>query len=188
MARPPKTDRAAVNSDTLTLRLTPDDRVTLDALVAAKAAELEQDGLEMTAAAYVRGLIRREGRRLFGDTACSCTITKHERQENRACPVHFPKVALVAVPSVAAPPVETKAVPVERRSKPRADDKQVRSLFDRALSKGIKQATISSASGVSQSFLSRWKSGQYGLTDDKLEALSGALASLLQPSLPSVSR
>lgn len=163
MARPPKTDRAAVASDTLTLRLTQDDRVTLDALVAAKAAELEQDGLEMTAAAYVRGLIRREGRRLFGDS-----------------PVKSAPVAALAV--------EEKAPQVERRSKPRADDKQVRSLFDRALSKGIKQATISSASGVSQSFLSRWKSGQYGLTDDKLEALSGALASLLQPSLPSVSR
>ena len=24
-------------------------------------------------------------------SVCTCTITKHERQENRSCPVHFPK-------------------------------------------------------------------------------------------------
>ena len=24
------------------------------------------------------------------EAKCSCTITRHERQENRACPVHFP--------------------------------------------------------------------------------------------------
>jgi hypothetical protein len=24
---------------------------------------------------------------------CSCTVTRHERQENRACPVHFPRAA-----------------------------------------------------------------------------------------------
>ena len=47
---------------TLTLRLTRQDRELLQELVALKAAELVDTGLEATAASYVRGLIRHEAR------------------------------------------------------------------------------------------------------------------------------
>ena len=159
MGRPPKTDRAAVGSETLTLRLTPEDRATLDKLVAAKSAELEENGLDMTAAAYVRGLIRREGRRL------TPTI-------------------MVAAPVAATP---TKP-PEERRKHPRPDDKKVRALFDRVLAKGMQAKEIGRLAGVNPSQLSRWKSGKYGLSDTKLEALEQVLGSLIQPSLPSVDK
>jgi hypothetical protein len=46
----------------MTLRLTSDDRDLLAKLVELDAAELAPQGLEVTAASVVRGLIRREAR------------------------------------------------------------------------------------------------------------------------------
>jgi hypothetical protein len=62
MARPLKQDRSSVATDTLTLRLSPDDRAMLDRLVALRAVELVDEGIEVTAASFVRGLIRREAK------------------------------------------------------------------------------------------------------------------------------
>ncbi len=45
---------------TLTLRLTRQDRDLLEQLVQLRSSELSPEGLEATAAGYVRGLIRRE--------------------------------------------------------------------------------------------------------------------------------
>ena len=61
MARPPKEDRSTVASATLTIRLTPDERATLDALVDAVNEQVAETGARVTAAAFVRSLIRREG-------------------------------------------------------------------------------------------------------------------------------
>jgi len=47
---------------TLTLRLTRHDRELLQELVALQAAEMADTGVEVTAASYVRGLIRHEAR------------------------------------------------------------------------------------------------------------------------------
>jgi hypothetical protein len=60
MARPARRDRAHVVDATLTLRLTSEDRALLDALVGLRNADLAVEGMEATAASYVRGLIRRE--------------------------------------------------------------------------------------------------------------------------------
>lgn len=46
--------------ETLTLRLTHDDRDLLDQLVAMRSKELADDGVEASAAGLVRGMIRRE--------------------------------------------------------------------------------------------------------------------------------
>ena len=62
MARPPREERRSVVDATLTLRLTQQDRELLQELVALKAAELVDTGMEATAASYVRGLIRHEAR------------------------------------------------------------------------------------------------------------------------------
>ncbi len=62
MARPRKQDRSSVATDTLTVRLSPDDRAMRDRLVAHRAAELAEEGIEVTAASFVRGLIRREAK------------------------------------------------------------------------------------------------------------------------------
>jgi hypothetical protein len=78
MARPPKQDRSSVATDTLTLRLSPDDRAMLDRLVAHRAAELADEGIEVTAASFVRGLIRREAkaRGLLDATSGNTTATE----------------------------------------------------------------------------------------------------------------
>jgi transcriptional regulator with XRE-family HTH domain len=64
MARPKKADRASVATETLALRLTEEDRAVLDRLVEAARASVADSGAELTAAGYVRGLIRREAKRL----------------------------------------------------------------------------------------------------------------------------
>jgi hypothetical protein len=60
MARPARRDRTTLVEATLTLRLTTEDRELLKKLVELRSAELSVDGIEVTAASYVRGLIRRE--------------------------------------------------------------------------------------------------------------------------------
>jgi len=62
MARPPFENRRNVVDTTLTLRLTRRDRELLQKLVALRALELVDTGMEATAASYVRGLIRHEAR------------------------------------------------------------------------------------------------------------------------------
>ena len=62
MARPPLENRRNVVDTTLTLRLTRQDRELLQELVALKSSELVDEGMETTAASYVRGLIRHEAR------------------------------------------------------------------------------------------------------------------------------
>jgi hypothetical protein len=60
MARPARANRETIVDTTLTVRLSRDDRDLLEQLVALRSQELVGDGLEPTAASYVRGLIRRE--------------------------------------------------------------------------------------------------------------------------------
>jgi hypothetical protein len=62
VSRPPFENRRNVADATLTLRLTHHDRELLRELVAMKAEELVDSGMETTAASYVRGLIRQEAR------------------------------------------------------------------------------------------------------------------------------
>jgi hypothetical protein len=62
MTRPSTESRRSVADATLTLRLTQHDRELLQALVALQASEMADLGVEVTAASYVRGLIRHEAR------------------------------------------------------------------------------------------------------------------------------
>jgi hypothetical protein len=72
--------------------------VWLDALALLRAAaepeanwrEQEASALEALHAQFADGTMRRRAEEA-AKAACSCTVTRHERQENRACPVHFPK-------------------------------------------------------------------------------------------------
>jgi hypothetical protein len=156
MARPLKTDRDTVATDTLTLRLTPADRATLDSLVAAKAAELASMGVEITAAAYVRGLIRQEANRVHG-----------------------------LAPNPATPSSHPPAPLVERRATPRPaapDENQTRALLDRVLNKGIgiRKSDVCKLSGVDAGQLSKWIARAKGLSDIKLRQLASALEVLDQ--------
>lgn len=49
-------------TESLTMRISPEDRELLDRLVDLRQQELVDDGLEASAASVIRGLIRREAR------------------------------------------------------------------------------------------------------------------------------
>jgi Helix-turn-helix len=61
MGRPTK-DKSGPATETLTLRLTAEDRDLLNRLVALRAEELSDEAGEVTATSYVRAFIRREAR------------------------------------------------------------------------------------------------------------------------------
>ena len=62
MARPRKENRDEVAGETLTLRLTAEERLWLQKLVELRAGELADAGGRVSKASFVRGLIRREAR------------------------------------------------------------------------------------------------------------------------------
>jgi hypothetical protein len=162
MARPQKTDRNTVATDTLTLRLTSADRATLDSLVAAKAAELATMGVELTAASYVRGLIRQEASRSLSATS----------EAGRS----------LSTVQVAAPLAERRATP--RPETP--TENNVRAMLDNVLAKGIKKAEVCRLSGVDAAQLHRWINRKMGLSPFKLSVLATTLEGLVHrgPQMP----
>ena len=155
MARPLNVDRDAVASGTLTLRLTNGDRATLDALVSTAAAKLEESGIQLTAAAYVRGLIRREANQ---------ALEARERADDETRGFMGPR-----------PGWATKLAPLEEPI-----DREVRELLIRvitALGKGA-QTRIADAAKLTQHEISSFKLNRKGMTDAKFYRLKAALESL----------
>ena len=60
MTRRAREDRNSIVDVTLTLRLTREDRMLLDELVQRRAMQARREGMEVTAASFVRALIRNE--------------------------------------------------------------------------------------------------------------------------------
>jgi hypothetical protein len=146
MARPPKQDRSSVATDTLTLRLSPDDRALLDRLVAHRATELADEGIEVTAASFVRGLIRREGKaRGLIDAA--------------GAPVN----------AIDKPPMTAELAP-----RPIGPDK-VRAALHQAIDSGQSQRQIAQRADIDAPRLSRFLAGKGALTEDNLTKLAAAL-------------
>jgi hypothetical protein len=149
MARPPKQDRSSVATDTLTLRLSPDDRAMLDRLVAHRATELADEGIEVTAASFVRGLIRREAKaRGLLDAASTTTATEK------------PGATSAPAPSPAPRPLSPT---------------QVRTALQQAIDSGQTQRQIASRAELDASRLSRFLAGKHTLTEENLAKLAVAL-------------
>jgi helix-turn-helix protein len=146
MARPPKQDRSSVATDTLTLRLSPDDRALLDRLVAHRAAELADEGIEVTAASFVRGLIRREGkaRGLLDPTGAAVNATEQPR--------------MTAEP-------ETRLLSPDK----------VRVALQQAIDSGQSQRQIALRADIDAPRVSRFLAGKGALTDENLTKLAAAL-------------
>jgi hypothetical protein len=148
MARPPKQDRSSVATDTLTLRLSPDDRAMLDRLVAHRAAELADEGIEVTAASFVRGLIRREAKaRGFLDAATGNAI------------------------AIEKPRATSGPAPEPRPLGPT----QVRAALQQAIDSGQTQRQIALRADLDASRLSRFLAGKHTLTEENLAKLAVAL-------------
>ena len=127
----------------------------LDGLVAAAApAAAELSGVDLTAAAYVRTLIRREARRALAEHGAT-SISSRENE-----PVKVPGEAVV------------------RTGRVRGDDKHARAALDKAVLNGIKQNAVCRLVGISPSYLSRWKAGKQKLSETKLNKLLEVLESL----------
>jgi hypothetical protein len=145
MARPLKQDRSSVATDTLTLRLSPDDRAMLDRLVAHRAAELVDEGIEVTAASFVRSLIRREAKaRGLLDAATGNTTTS---EKPRATP---------------EPEVEPR----------RLSPAQVRAALQRVIDSGQTQRQIALRADLDASRLGRFLAGKPTLTEENLAKLA----------------
>ena len=148
MARPLKQDRSSVATDTLTLRLSPDDRAMLDRLVAHRAAELADEGIEVTAASFVRGLIRREAKARGLLDVASGNTTASEK-----------------------PGATSEPAPAPRPLSPT----QVRAALQQAIDSGQTQRQIALRADLDASGLSRFLAGKHTLTEANLAKLAVAL-------------
>ena len=132
-------------TDTLTLRLTKEDKAALDELVEVERVELAARGAAVSLAQYVRGLIR---------TAHAALVAKRQAT---------PPATVPAAPAPTPPAKTTKAAPTE------ADVRR------KLKASKLTQAELSRLTGIDTAMLSRFKSGKKPLSPEKLARLAVAL-------------
>ena len=132
-------------TDTLTLRLTKEDKAALDELVEVERVELAARGVAVSLAQYVRGLIR---------TAHAALVAKRQAT---------PPATVPAAPAPTSPAKTTKAAPTE------ADVRR------KLKASKLTQAELSRLTGIDTAMLSRFKSGKKPLSPEKLARLAVAL-------------
>lgn len=132
-------------TDTLTLRLTKEDKAALDELVEVERVELAARGVAVSLAQYVRGLIR---------TAHAALVAKRQAT---------PPATVPAAPAPTSPAKTTKAAPteVDVRRKLKASKRS--------------QAELARQTGIDPGMLSRFKAGKKSLSPEKLARLSDAI-------------
>ena len=138
-------------TDTLTLRLTKEDKAALDELVEVERVELAARGAAVSLAQYVRGLIR---------TAHAALVAKRQATPPATVP------AAAAAPAPTPPAKTTKAAPteVDVRRKLKASKRS--------------QAELARQTGIDPGMLSRFKAGKKSLSPEKLARLAVALGGL----------
>jgi len=156
MPRKPKAGVAA--EVTLTLRMTDADRALLDRLVAMRAAELVDLGAEeadVSAASFVRGLIRREAK-TKGLIPAAAT----------------PHTAGTAA-ALATPAAESVSAPKDAANE--VDKDRIHAALLRAVERGQPQGQIADRAGINRSALSRFKKTRSRLSADSLRRLEKVL-------------
>ena len=135
-------------TDTLTLRLTKEDKAALDELVEVERVELAARGVAVSLAQYVRGLIR---------TAHAALVAKRQAT---------PPATVPAAPAPTSPAKTTKAAPteVDVRRKLKASKRS--------------QAELARQTGIDPGMLSRFKAGKKSLSPEKLARLADELGRL----------
>ena len=137
-------------TDTLTLRLTKEDKAALDELVEVERVELAARGVAVSLAQYVRGLIR---------TAHAALVAKRQATP----PATVPAAPAAAAPAPTSPAKTTKASPAEAevRRKLKASKRS--------------QAELARQTGIDPGMLSRFKAGKKSLSPEKLARLADEL-------------
>ena len=120
----------------------------LDRLVAYRAAELVDEGIEVTAASFVRGLIRREAKARGLLDAVSGNVTASAKPS--------------ATPEPEAQPRPLSPI-------------QVRAALQLAIDSGQTQRQIALRADLDASGLSRFLAGKHTLTEENLAKLAVAL-------------
>jgi hypothetical protein len=149
-------------TDTLTIRLTKEDRAALDELVEAARVELEPRGVVVSAALYVRGLIR----------------TAHSGMASGApatapAPAATPPATVPAAAPAPTPPARTTPAPSPKSAVAAPTEAQVRRKLQASK---LTQADLSRLTGIDPGMLSRFKSGKKPLSPEKLARLAVALS------------
>jgi len=137
-------------TDTLTIRLTKEDRAALDELVEAARVELEPRGVVVSAALYVRGWIR--------STHAAMVAKRNQRSTYEPA---------------ATPPARTTPAPSPKSAAPPPTEAEVRRKLKASK---LTQADLSRLTGIDTAMLSRFKSGKKPLSPEKLARLAVALS------------
>ena len=136
-------------TDTLTLRLTKEDKAALDELVEVERVELAARGVAVSLAQYVRGLIR---------TAHAALVAKRQAT---------PPATVPAAAAAPAPAPKTAPKTAERTAE------EVRQKLAETIEAGaFNQATIGKQTGIDAAMLSRFRKGTGNLGAEKLATLA----------------
>ncbi len=146
-------------TDTLTLRLTKEDKAALDELVEVERVELAARGVAVSLAQYVRGLIR---------TAHAAMVAKRQ-----AAPAATPPATVPAAAPAPTPPARTTPAPSPKSAAPPPTEAEVRRKLKASK---LTQADLSRLTGIDTAMLSRFKSGKKPLSPEKLARLAVALS------------
>ena len=144
-------------TDTLTLRLTKEDKAALDELVEVERVELAARGVAVSLAQYVRGLIR---------TAHAAMVAKRQ-----AAPAATPPATVPAAAPAPTPPARTTPAPSPSKVAAPTEAQVRRKLQASKLT----QADLSRLTGIDAAMLSRFRSGKKPLSPEKLARLAVAL-------------
>ena len=151
-------------TDTLTLRLTKEDKAALDELVEVERVELAARGVAVSLAQYVRGLIR---------TAHAAMVAKRQ-----AAPAATPPATVPAAAPAPTPPARTTPAPSPKSAAPAAKTaertaEEVRQKLAETIEAGaFNQATIGKQTGIDAAMLSRFRKGTGNLGAEKLATLA----------------
>ena len=145
-------------TDTLTLRLTKEDKAALDELVEVERVELAARGVAVSLAQYVRGLIR---------TAHAAMVAKRQ-----AAPAATPPATVPAAAPAPTPPARTTPAPSPKSAAPPPTEAEVRRKLQASK---LSQAELSRLTGIDAAMLSRFRSGKKPLSPEKLARLAVAL-------------
>ena len=143
-------------TDTLTLRLTKEDKAALDELVEVERVELAARGAAVSLAQYVRGLIR---------TAHAAMVAKrNQRSTYEPAPTLPASAAPTPTPTPAAtPPATVPAAPTEA------------AVRRKLLASKRTGADLARLTGIDPGLLSRFRSGKKSLSPEKLARLADEL-------------
>ncbi len=149
-------------TDTLTLRLTKEDKAALDELVEVERVELAARGVAVSLAQYVRGLIR---------TAHAAMVAKRNQRSTYEPAPTLPASA-APTPTPAATPPATVPAPAAPAAPKEATPAAVLRRWEASKRTG---ADLARATGIDEAMLSRFRSGKKPLSPEKLARLADEL-------------